>query len=424
MAGDLGDGLAGGGDDPMEEYEMMGEAEDDDALLGDEDDIVRVIPLDDDNSLGHSQAPQEISGDEEMQDSDDDDGDEEAGEVLSESQLVRACNDEVYTVTCFRNWLVVGGKNDQAVLYRLDNLSEPILTIDGHKDSVICAEFNGRGRLLATGDMSGLIIVSDPVQPKKCYTIEDCEELSWMKWHFSADILLAGGRNGIWMWLITLDGVQQTKTYFCGSVARSTDGSLLNDGRRLISCYEDGSVRIWSLKDEKSMSITTGAQDATRLDTHHSLSLAIVGDTAGHCFLVSTDTAKVLKVFNVHEGSEHGCGSIECVRFHPGDMRWFAVGTNFGRFAIYDFATGTLRHVLLDNEEAVVDCKWYQPGPGQQYRLIAAQYDGTVTTWSSAADNTTALVCVHLTLSYLYWGGQTVIKRCGCLVRMAVFTCF
>lgn len=51
--------------------------------------------------------------------------------------------------------------------------SEPALRIDEHKDSVICAQFNAKGHLLATGDMTGLIVISSTPVIKKCCMVSD-----------------------------------------------------------------------------------------------------------------------------------------------------------------------------------------------------------------------------------------------------------
>lgn len=81
----------------------------------------------------------------------------------------------------------------------------------------------------------------------------------------------------------------------------SVDAKLLNDGKRLLSCYEDGSVRLWSLKDEKSISIITGAGSSTCLDIHYDLPLAVIGDLMARCYFVNTETAKILRIFTVVE---------------------------------------------------------------------------------------------------------------------------
>lgn len=94
------------------------------------------------------------------------------------------------------------------------------------------------------------------------------------------------------------------QVYMCNSPTTSVDAKLLNDGKRLLSCYEDGSVRLWSLKDEKSINIVTGAGNATCLDIHHNSPVAMIGDLMGRCYFVNTETAKILRIFTVVEGDK------------------------------------------------------------------------------------------------------------------------
>lgn len=45
--------------------------------------------------------------------------------------------------------------------------------------------------------------------------MEDPAELEWLEWHCSVDISFAGANDGLlWMWLIGLEGVSQTKVEF------------------------------------------------------------------------------------------------------------------------------------------------------------------------------------------------------------------
>lgn len=96
------------------------------------------------------------------------------------------------------------------------------------------------------------------------------------------------------------------QVYMCDSPTTSVDAKLLNDEKRLLSCYEDGSVKLWSLKDQKSVSIVTGAESATCLDVHHSSPVAIIGDLMARCYFVNIETAKTLKIFAVVEGDSVG----------------------------------------------------------------------------------------------------------------------
>ncbi|VDM10138.1 unnamed protein product [Wuchereria bancrofti] len=361
---------------------------DEDEQLLNEEDIIKIIPLHDtsseisDTTCGVSGIEDEDmelaeNGDIEM------DGNEGFPNAITEADnVISACKDEAFVVTCFRDqWLAVGGKDDQAVLYNLQSL-ELVLKIDEHKDSVICAEFSVEGHLLATGDMSGLIVLSSTKNLKRCFSIDDCEELSWIRWHSSADILLAGGKNGIWMWLITNDNVRQTKVYMCDSPTTCVGGKLLSDGKRLLSCYEDGSVKLWSLKDQKSISIVTEAESSTCIDVHHSSPVAIIGDLMARCYFVNIEAAKILRIFTVVEGVTTFEVTIECVKFCPTKEPWFVVGTNSGRLAIYDFSANTLRHILKDDADPVVTCRWYMTDSSEMY-IIGAGYSGMVKIWDS-----------------------------------------
>uniref|UniRef100_A0A158Q7W4 Transcription initiation factor IIA subunit 2 n=1 Tax=Elaeophora elaphi TaxID=1147741 RepID=A0A158Q7W4_9BILA len=368
----------------MDENEMD---DDENEELFDEEDIVRVIPLydsiNDSSEVSNVACGVSETKDEDMELAEDDikDGNENFPNAIMEADnIISACRDEAFVVACFEDrWLAIGGKDDQAVLYSLQNL-ELVLRIDEHRDSVICAQFNVKGQLLATGDMSGLIVVSSTTDLRRCFSIDDCEELSWIQWHSSADILLAGGKNGVWMWLITTDTVRQTKVYICDSPATSVDAKLLSDGKQLLSCYEDGSVRLWSLKDEKSISIMTRAGSATCLDIHCSSPVAIIGDLMARCYFVNTETAKTLRIFTVVEGASQV--AVECVKFCPGKEPWFVVGTNSGRLAVYDFSTSILRHILKDDTDPVVTCRWYVADSNEMY-IISAGYSGMVEMWDS-----------------------------------------
>ncbi|CAG9540899.1 unnamed protein product [Cercopithifilaria johnstoni] len=370
---------------------MEEEINDEDEELLNEKDIVRIIPLYDNmnNSSEVSDMACDISevkdddmelavgNDEEM------DGSGDFPNAITEADsIISACRDEAFIVVCFQNqWLAIGGKDDQAVLFSMQSL-ELVLRIAEHKDSVICAQFSVKGHLLATGDMSGLIVVSSTTELRRCFSIDDCEELSWIQWHSSADILLAGGKNGIWMWLVTTDIVRQTKVYILDSPTTSIDAKLLSDGKRLLSCYDDGSARLWSLKDGKSISIMTGARSATCLDIHHSSPVAMFGDLMACCYFVNTETAKVLRIFTVVEGDMASEVTIECVKFCPRKEPWFVVGTNSGRLAIYDFSSSTLRHILKDDTDPVVTCRWYTTDLNEMY-VISAGYSGMVKMWES-----------------------------------------
>lgn len=74
--------------------------------------------------------------------------------------------------------------------------------------------------------------------------------------------------------------------------------------------------------------------------------------------------------------------TVECVKFCPGKEPWFVVGTNSGHLAIYDFNASTLRHILKDDTDPVVTCRWYMADLNGMY-IISAGYSGMIKMWDS-----------------------------------------
>lgn len=102
------------------------------------------------------------------------------------------------------------------------------------------------------------------------------------------------------------------------------------------------------------------------------------------------------EIFQATEPSEV---TVECVKFCPGKEPWFAVGTNSGRFSIYDFSAGTLRHILMSNLESVVDCRWYLTASDELY-VMAACYSGVVRIWNGRDGNP---FLVSFLFALLWW---------------------
>ncbi|MFH4980056.1 hypothetical protein AB6A40_006765 [Gnathostoma spinigerum] len=325
-------------------------------------------------------------------------------EILSQSDIpsddaslvIEVHSKDVFCVECFHNrWIACGSEDDTAALFDSTvSLTNPVHRITGHNDSVIAVSFSCAGTFLATGDMSGGIVITNVESHNQICPIEDCSDLEWLQWHSSADILFAGCNDGLmWMWLMTNDGVKQRKVFGHGGANACTIGKLLPDGKRLLAGYANGSVHLWILKDSTSSSLTLPSE-CISVDVHISHPIAIIGTRNGRSYLIGTDNLKVLREFHTSSpvSGESMDGdvsvndieeerSIECVAFSR-DHPWVAVGTSDGILAIYDTNSGLERHQCSHYGESVVDCRWLSSSDGPPV-VLSAYYDGFIRAWDA-----------------------------------------
>ncbi|XP_033017045.1 angio-associated migratory cell protein [Lacerta agilis] len=261
---------------------------------------------------------------------------------------------------------VTGGEDDKAFVWRLSD-GELLFECSGHKDSVTCASFSHDSTFVATGDMSGLIKVWRVDAKEEIWSFE-AGDLEWMEWHPQSHVLLAGTADGnSWMWKIPSG---ECKT-FQGPSCPATCGHVLPDGRRAVVGYEDGTVRIWDLKQGSSLHVLKG-QDGhqgplTCVASNKDGSLLLTGSVDCHAKLVSSATGKVVSVFKEKaivpksSAEEAESNSVESLGF-CNVMPLAAVGYLDGTLAIYDVATQTLRH-NCQHESGIVQLLWEESSP-------------------------------------------------------------
>ncbi|XP_019409890.1 PREDICTED: angio-associated migratory cell protein [Crocodylus porosus] len=280
---------------------------------------------------------------------------------------------------------VTGGEDDQAFVWRLSD-GELLFECSGHKDSVTCAGFSHDSVFVATGDMSGLIKVWRVDTKAEVWSFE-VGDLEWMEWHPQAHVLLAGTADGnSWMWKIP-GGDCKT---FQGPGCPATCGKVLPDGKRVVVGYEDGTVRVWDLKQGSSIHVLKG-QDGhqgplTCVASSKDGSLVLTGSVDCQAKLVNAATGKVVCVFQ--EGSaallppaggaeEPESNSVESLGF-CNVMPLAAVGYLDGTLAIYDLSTQSLRH-KCQHESGIVQLLWEESAAV----VYTCSLDGAVRLWDA-----------------------------------------
>ena len=151
----------------------------DEVTVVETDEMSEIIPLDDENE--NIQNGQDGS-DEEMSVSDGI-GEEEEKEYSNGSEqddsdviIRKAHSKDIFAVHSVDNLLATGGEDDCAHLwsFSLENELKCTHSIDDHQDSVTFVRFNSKNTLLASGDMSGKIVVTDLVTSRAMQTFTVC----------------------------------------------------------------------------------------------------------------------------------------------------------------------------------------------------------------------------------------------------------
>ncbi|NP_001088640.1 angio associated migratory cell protein L homeolog [Xenopus laevis] len=280
---------------------------------------------------------------------------------------------------------VTGGEDDKAYIWRLSD-GETQFECTGHKDSVTCAVFSHDSTMVATGDMSGLIKVWKVEGAQEIWSFE-VGDLEWLEWHPCAHVLLAGTADGnTWMWKIPSGECKTLQ----GPGCPATCGQFMPDGRKAVVGYEDGSVRIWDLKQGSALHVLKGtdghAGPLTCVASNNDGSLVLTGSVDCDAKLLNTATGKVVGVFktesNVSKASRREDGeaetnSVESLGF-CNVLPLVAVGYLDGTLAIYDLSSQSLRH-RCQHESGIVQLLWEQNSPV----VYTCSLDGAVRLWDS-----------------------------------------
>ncbi|XP_054166410.1 angio-associated migratory cell protein-like [Oppia nitens] len=283
-------------------------------------------------------------------------------------------------------YVVSGGEDDMAFVWRTQDMSV-VFDVNGHKDSVVCVEFNANNSLVATADMSGLIQVYD-MTGAKLFDFE-VDEINWMLWHPMANnILLAGTSAGdAWMWkLVTTSLTFECKTFQSFGKSNVT-AKCLPDGKRIVMGYDDGVVRIWDLKNVNVIhaisDLTAHTATITSLDCMPDNILIASASVDSTAKLINSQTGKVVATFqcgadvapvaDAAEDTEELVDSVECVRLNS-SLSVLATGTVEGSIDIWDISTQIKRH-SCKHSSGVSKLSWDTNSP---HILYTAGLDGII----------------------------------------------
>lgn len=208
------------------------------------------------------------------------------------------------------DFAVTGGQDDVAHVWETST-GKILFSCTGHKDSVHCVGINCKGALVATADMSGLIQVFKVPSGEKIFDYE-VDDVHWMQWHpLSPSALLLGTESGS-IWILNVMDVNKIKT-LQGSAAATTVAKVTSCGSKLMAGYEDGSVRLWDLKQS-----------------------AILFAVKGKCLLF---LQTVFIYFPFTDNLAHK-STVTCIDFQQEDEAIAATGSTDGTVKLINLLTG------------------------------------------------------------------------------------
>ncbi|KAI0217797.1 Angio-associated migratory cell protein, partial [Lamellibrachia satsuma] len=247
----------------------------------------------------------------------------------------------------------------------------------GHKDSVTCVTFSHDSSLVATGDMSGLVKVWSVEKREEVWSFE-VSDLEWLEWHQGAPVLMAGTADGdVWMWKIPSGDCKTFQGHGCACGT----GTILPDGKRACTGYEDGTLKVWDLKAGTPLRTVTvqgcHTDTVTCLACHHDNVIVATGSTDGMAKLVNSVSGKVIKSFPARSMNVV-CMIIKATFLFVYRQNFIAIGTLDGNLGLWDVSTHVLRH-QCKHEAGIVRLWWDTVAPF----IYACTLDGVVHLWDS-----------------------------------------
>lgn len=255
---------------------------------------------------------------------------------------------------------VTGGEDDMAYVWWTENC-EVYMECTGHKDSVTEVSFSHDCQFIVTGDMSGLIQVWS-LKEKKLIWCYECDDLEWLMWHHMANILVAGSQIGdIYIWQIP----QGNCKVLPSSGISAVSGKIMPDGKKLITGYANGLVKLWDMKSANILWQANVTEDA---------SITSIDVTNDGSLIALAPSATILKTIDGKPISQllvDGATDVEAIAFNT-ELNVLITGSLKGQLCIWDIGRRTLRH------QAKIECAVTVIRLAQGNKLIVGATDGAI----------------------------------------------
>jgi WD40 repeat protein len=347
--------------------------------------------------------------------------------------------------------VVSGGGDDRAYLHLMttssssssSSQSKTIPLAHPHTDSISCVALNTpyihndpsgtiQSNHIAVGSYDGSIVLYSTINGQLLHVFEGPTDVEWLTFHPNGGTVLLSGSiadGTIWMYHTPSKSCLQV---FVGHEGGVTAGTFTPDGKSVVSCGQDGTVRIWAPKKGvckhvfRLMEAGVGAGDGEdggeggggltclAVGGGQDGQLAICGGEDGNAYVVHVSGKKVVATLTHYEesatttavanqGGDDGMDedndedfvgearSVEAVGFCPGNIpgtaHWCATGGVDGTLKIWNMNVGGVGGAQLrqkctrnDQEKAgITRLRWHNSLP----LVIVSYTDGVIGIWDA-----------------------------------------
>lgn len=281
---------------------------------------------------------------------------------------------------------VTGGEDDKAFVWAVDT-GNVVFEVTEHKDSVIAAEFSYDGTFLATGDMAGEIKVFKVEKDYKKVWEFSMGDMSWLKWHRKANVLLAGSEVGdVYIWRVPSGDCK----VLGGEGNKCEVATFTSDDKKLAAGYGDGTFKLWDVKNQQVLltippetrSTENEAEEVpppaiTTIDTDNENQVIITGSVDGTAKLIGHNG-----ILGVLPASSVGSDIfpvervlIDCPGF---ELKVAVTGSLNGRVIVWDVAHQSIRNECQDEDPTgITTLAW-----AKNQTIVAGTLGGAVKAWN------------------------------------------
>jgi ribosome assembly protein SQT1 len=355
--------------------------------------------------------------------------------------------------------VVSGGGDDRAYLHLMTtssssspsspSQSKTIPLAHPHTDSISCVSLNTQfihndpsgtiqSNNIAVGSYDGSIVLYSTIDGQLLHVFEGPTDVEWLTFHPNGGTVLLSGSiadGTIWMYHTPSKSCLQV---FVGHEGGVTAGTFTPDGKWVVSCGQDGTVRIWAPKKGVCKHVFrlmegappgSGGEDGggeggggltcLAVGGGQDGQLAICGGEDGNAYVVHVSGKKVVATLTHYEesaattataavasqGGDDGMDedndedfvgearSVEAVGFCPGNIpgtaHWCATGGVDGTLKIWNMNVGGVGGAQLrqkctrndhqDNKAGITRLRWHNSLP----LVIVSYTDGVIGIWDA-----------------------------------------